>query len=378
MRRVAALAGVLLVAGCTAPQPSAGQAVEPQVSSTAPPTSAAADDAFSVVATGDVLIHPALTEQAERDGDGERDYRPLFAGVRPAISGADLALCHLEVPLAGPDGPFSGYPSFNAPPEVADALADTGYDACSTASNHTLDQGVDGVTSTLDALDAAGLQHTGSYRTKRESERPLVLDVDGVKVGHVSFTYGFNGIELPEDKPWLSNVLDADQVPAAAQAARDAGAEVVIASVHWGHRASARADRRAAATGQAAARRRQHRPAPRPSCACGAADRTDRPEVGGLRPGQPRRAARGADRRHRGRHRGPVHLPAFGRWLGGAKGGISADVRRPRAADPAARPDRRRRGGRAPGVAAADRRGRAVPRWRAGRVDPARRLSFTV
>src|SRR5690606_41840987 len=92
--------------------------------------------AFALVAPGDVLIHPALTEQAEADGDGGRDFRPLFAGVRPLVSSADVALCHLEVPLAGPDGPFSGYPSFSAPPEVADALADTGYDACSTASNH--------------------------------------------------------------------------------------------------------------------------------------------------------------------------------------------------------------------------------------------------
>src|SRR5690606_41553104 len=106
----------------------------------------------------DVLIHPALTEQAEADAESGRDFRPLFAGVRPMISSADLALCHLEVPLAGPDGPFSGYPSFSAPPEVADALAGTGYDACSTASNHTLDQGEKGVRSTLDALDKAGLQ----------------------------------------------------------------------------------------------------------------------------------------------------------------------------------------------------------------------------
>lgn len=204
----------------------------------AAPSTPAAPESFTVVATGDVLIHPALTEQAELDArdtdEGKRDYRPLLDGVRPLISGADLALCHLEVPLAERGGPFSGYPSFNAPPEVADALADTGYDACSTASNHTLDRGDDGVRRTLNALDDAGLRHTGSFRTKKEADTPLVLDAAGVKVGHVSFTYGYNGIELPSDKPWLANTLDADEVIADAEAAREAGADVVIASVHWG------------------------------------------------------------------------------------------------------------------------------------------------
>ncbi|MGH3518759.1 MAG: CapA family protein [Haloechinothrix sp.] len=195
-------------------------------------------DSFTMIATGDVLIHPALTEQAARDavdtGQGEHDYRPLLAGVKDPISAADLAICHLEVPLAPAGGPYSGYPSFRAPPELAGALADTGYDACSTASNHTLDQGADGVHRTLDALDEAGIRHTGSARTEREAATPLVLDVAGVKVGHVSFTFGFNGYPLPEGKPWMSNQLDPDAVTYAAEEARDAGADVVVASLHWG------------------------------------------------------------------------------------------------------------------------------------------------
>ena len=197
---------------------------------------------FTLVASGDVLIHPALTEQATDDAGGgaaggakqNRDYRPLFAGVKPAVSTADLALCHLETPLADQNGPFTGYPSFSAPPEVAPALADLGYDSCSTASNHTLDKGVTGVLKTLDALDQVGVRHTGSARSEQEANTPLVLNVRGVKVGHVSFSFGFNGIPIPSGKPWLTNTLDADRVIAAARAARAAGAEVVVASLHWG------------------------------------------------------------------------------------------------------------------------------------------------
>jgi hypothetical protein len=190
---------------------------------------------FSVVAGGDVLIHPELTEQATADGSGVRDYRPLLSGVKQVVTAADLAICHLEVPLAGPQGPFSGWPAFNSPPEVATALADAGYDACSTASNHVLDRGQEGVRSTLDVLDAAGIVHTGSARTQQEAATARVIEVNGARVGHVSFTFGFNGFRLPSGMPWLANRLDVDAVLAAARAAKGAGADVVVASLHWGN-----------------------------------------------------------------------------------------------------------------------------------------------
>ncbi|WP_282772600.1 CapA family protein [Saccharomonospora viridis] len=237
-RAVAALLGTITLVAACGTSPESSSTAEPTPSSTVAETG---PQEFTVVATGDILIHPPLTEQAAEDaaeagrgGADEFDYAPLFEGVRPLVSEADLALCHLEVPLAEDGGPYSGYPQFIAPPELAQGLVDTGYDSCSTASNHTLDHGVDGVVSTLAALDEVGLDHTGSARSEQEAGTPLVLDVNGVSVGHVSYTYGFNGFELPADKPWLSNPLDADAIVAEAEAAKDAGAEVVIASLHWG------------------------------------------------------------------------------------------------------------------------------------------------
>lgn len=240
MRRVllASLSAVTLVTGC-----ASGGAPDPKISvPSSPPEGLAAGQTskpsalagFTVVASGDVLIHPALTEQAEQDGGGKRDYRPIFAGVKPAISGADLAICHLETPLAPANGPFKGYPEFSAPPEVATALKDVGYDGCSTASNHTLDMGEAGVNRTLDTLDKAGIKHTGSARDAAEAKKPLIYEVAGAKVGHVSYTFGFNGKQLPAGKPWVSNTLKADDVIAAAKATKAAGAEIVIASLHWG------------------------------------------------------------------------------------------------------------------------------------------------
>jgi len=94
---------------------------------------------FTLVATGDVLLHTALWDQASADAAASgnpagHDFGPMLAGVRPMVSGADVAICHMETPVAPPGGPFSSYPSFSVPPEIAPALAATGYDACTTAS----------------------------------------------------------------------------------------------------------------------------------------------------------------------------------------------------------------------------------------------------
>jgi poly-gamma-glutamate capsule biosynthesis protein CapA/YwtB (metallophosphatase superfamily) len=225
-----------LVAGCSEPSSSGITIPEPAAPPSNPDSAPVSrpQGSFTVLATGDVLIHPALTEQATKDGEGSRDFTEMFAGVRSTVEAADFAICHLEVPLATADGPFLGYPTFAAPPEVATALAETGYDSCSTASNHTFDQGVEGADTTLDVLDQAKIAHTGSARTRKEANTPLIRDVGGVKVAQVSFTFGFNvGTEPPE--AWMGNVLTVDRVLAAARAARKAGAQVVIASLHWGN-----------------------------------------------------------------------------------------------------------------------------------------------
>ncbi|MET7516073.1 CapA family protein [Streptomyces sp. NPDC005480] len=202
---------------------------------------AAADGpSFTVAAAGDILIHPQLTEQARKDakvtGKGEKglDFDPMLAGIKPVISKADLAICHFE-PVAGkPEGPFESYPAFLVPPQIATTIKHVGYDTCSSASNHTLDHGAAGVQNTLNVLDRAGLKHTGSARSAAEAAKPLIMDVKGVKVAQLSYAFGFNGNEIPADKPWLVNQIDFRNIAAAEKRARAAGAEVVILSIHWG------------------------------------------------------------------------------------------------------------------------------------------------
>jgi hypothetical protein len=194
---------------------------------------------FTLVASGDVLLHTPLWDQAKADAasaghPGGHDFGPMLAGIRPVVRGADVAICHMETPVAPAGGPFASYPSFSVPPEIAPALAATGYDACTTASNHTYDRGADGVTRTLDALDAAGLRHAGSARTPEEAATTTLLDVDGVRLALLSYTYGFNGIPAPSGQTWRSNPIDERRILADAALARRRAADVVVVALHWG------------------------------------------------------------------------------------------------------------------------------------------------
>lgn len=189
---------------------------------------------FTLVASGDLLPHSPLQDRARAYGAGAYDFSPMFADVAPTLTAADLALCHLETPISPDDTDLSGYPLFNAPRALAVAIAGAGYDGCSTASNHSLDQGRDGAIATLDALDAAGVRHAGTARTPQEATAPVLYDAGGVTVGHLSYAYGFNGLPLPADAPWTANAIDANRVLTDAAAVRAAGAEVVVVSLHWG------------------------------------------------------------------------------------------------------------------------------------------------
>jgi len=195
---------------------------------------------FTILTSGDILLHERTWTQAKKDGSNtDWDFYPQFAGIADLTESVDLALCHLETPIANKNEDYSGYPIFNSPPEILTTLKKLGFDMCSTASNHSLDKGFSGITRTLTKLDEVGIAHTGMARTIDEAKTPLVLDVKRgnqvYKVGIVSYTYGFNGLVRDNDKPWSANLIDSQSIINEATAARNAGAQLVIAKLHWGN-----------------------------------------------------------------------------------------------------------------------------------------------
>jgi poly-gamma-glutamate capsule biosynthesis protein CapA/YwtB (metallophosphatase superfamily) len=250
-------------------RPVAGTSVEPPVAATgqrpagrqpaaaatrSPPTTAASrlpapaqpgrrpaatsppSKGFTLLASGDVLAHRSVQERARAYGARRGrpyDFGPMFATIRPLVSAADLAVCHLETPLSPGGRHLSGYPRFNAPPQLAAAIRDAGYDACSVASNHAMDQGTAGVAGTLAVLDRAGLRHAGTARGPGQA-RPGILTVRRSRVALLSYTYGLNGFRPPRERPWLVNLISPGRVLADARAARRAGSEFTVVFLHWG------------------------------------------------------------------------------------------------------------------------------------------------
>jgi len=219
--------------GPTSPTPDGSTAP-----TTADPTEPPEPRTFTVVMSGDILLHEGLwataRDDAQRTGRGEMDFRPILGNMRPVIEGADLAVCHMETPLAPRGGPYSGYPVFSVPPAIVPALGWAGYDACTTASNHSIDQGFEGLERTLDYFDEAGIAAAGTARTKADSRQPLLLDVAGAKVALISATYGTNGIPLPVEQPWSVPLMKVAKIKGLAARARAAGADVILVALHWG------------------------------------------------------------------------------------------------------------------------------------------------
>ncbi|NEG55027.1 CapA family protein [Bifidobacterium platyrrhinorum] len=204
-------------------------------------------DCISMLVNGDLLFHEGLWEHfagpntSATDGTAF-DFDPLFEPMRKYIQASDISVCEFETPIAPRGGPYSAYPIFNIPPEVADAAKHVGYNACTHATNHSWDQGADGIARLWDTLESEGIAQTGSYKTEADSVKPLVIDspTGGGKLGLVTGTVSLNGMSADQD--WQVDRLREDGDPHhdsdiqravdKANKAREQGADVVAISMH--------------------------------------------------------------------------------------------------------------------------------------------------
>lgn len=183
---------------------------------------------------GDAMQHQAQLDRAlELGGGKEYDYSDCFSLIAPTVLKADYAVCNLEVPLGGgPD--YSGYPCFSAPDSYAEALRDAGFDMMLTANNHCLDRRDKAARRTLNALDKLGIDHIGTYHdaTDRDTLVPFIKEINGFKIGFLNYTYGTNGIK-PSDGVEIS-MIDRKKMEKEIALTRKAGAEIIVAAMHWG------------------------------------------------------------------------------------------------------------------------------------------------
>ncbi|MBN1629900.1 MAG: CapA family protein [Thermoleophilia bacterium] len=198
-------------------------------------TTTEAGIAITIAAVGDVLPHQSIVDSVQDPATDSYDFRPVFAPVASYLSRADYAVANLETRLTGPDNGYTGYPLFNSPLSLAYALKMYGLDLVATANNHALDQGGDGLTTTLEQLDRIGLAHVGTYRSARERATPFIADIQGVRVAFLNYADWLNGLSPPEGQEhYAVTTLEVDSVARDAAIARMWGADIVIALIHWG------------------------------------------------------------------------------------------------------------------------------------------------
>mgnify|MGYP002620152577 CR=1 FL=1 len=186
-----------------------------------------------LAAAGDIMMHmPQLP--AYYDPESKRyDFTPFFTEVKPYLQDADWAMANLETTLSE-DGDYSGFPRFSSPHELAAALKDAGFGIITTANNHALDRGARGVERTLGFLEEQGLVTRGTARSAEEAAEPVIVERNHIRIGLLAYTYGTNGIPVPEDMPWLVDLIDEERMVRDIAALREAGADYIAIALHFG------------------------------------------------------------------------------------------------------------------------------------------------
>lgn len=204
---------------------------------------------ITIAATGDILIHNTVYFAAYDPKTNTYDFRDQFQHVRASLSEADLTIANLETTLGGPAQGYSGYPQFNTPDSIIEALKESGVDVLTAANNHRLDQGVPGFYRTINVVREKGLDIVGVKN--EETEKTYVLKtIKGVKVAILNFGYGYplengsidiNGLILPASMSSLMdtfNPLDfqssVQKITAKITKAKEEGAEIIVLCLHWG------------------------------------------------------------------------------------------------------------------------------------------------
>ena len=192
-----------------------------------------ADD-INIIMVGDILLHDGIEKCAKQE-DGSYDFSELFRHTGSVIESADLAIVNQEVIIGGQELRVSGYPSFNAPYEIADELAETGFDVICHATNHALDRGKRGIENCLRywSENHPEVDTVGIYTSQSDRDDICVFETNGIKTAVLNYTYGTNGIPLPQGMPYAVDLLSEERVKADLAAAEKA-ADFTIVCPHWG------------------------------------------------------------------------------------------------------------------------------------------------
>lgn len=234
---IALLLGLMtVISGCRQSELSQTSLESVPLSATPPPTSppTPAIAEAQLLAVGDIMMHLPQTQSGYNPQTKTYNFDGFFTEVKPILSQGDWVIGNLETPLAGASARFTGYPLFNAPDELADALKGAGFNILTTANNHSLDRQELGVINTLVTLRNRGIIAVGTALSAVEAQDIITVEKKGISMALLAYTYGTNGIPIPQGKDYLVSLIDEPKIVKDILAARRMGVDLVTVALHFG------------------------------------------------------------------------------------------------------------------------------------------------
>ncbi len=185
----------------------------------------------SLVMVGDALLHSSVYNDAYKNG--VYDFKSQIELIKPIIQKHDLAFYNEETVLGGTSIGLSDYPTFNSPQEFGDAMLDAGFNIINLATNHTLDRGEKAIINEINYFKDKDVLTAGSYDSFENASKIPIKEKNGISYTLLSYTYGTNGIRIPEGKEYLVNLYSDAQAKKDIEAVRDK-VDLLLVSMHWG------------------------------------------------------------------------------------------------------------------------------------------------
>lgn len=189
----------------------------------------------TLAAVGDIMMHKWQLWGAYDQQTDTYDFYPSFEPIQEFIQRADIAIGNLETTFGGAARGYSGYPRFNTPDALADALKKTGFDILTTANNHSLDSNAEGLLRTIEVLDQYGIHHVGTYSAQELRDTIWMEQANNIDFAFLSYTYGTNGLPIPKDHPYMVNLIDMELIRGDIQKAKALDPDFVVIGIHFGN-----------------------------------------------------------------------------------------------------------------------------------------------
>lgn len=191
------------------------------------------ESSITIGAVGDILIHDRVYNDAQTNKK-TYNFKPMLEKITPELLKPDILLANQETIVAGTSIGLSGYPAFNSPHEIADALKAAGVDIVTTANNHALDRGTEGQIKSLAYLKKIKMPYVGTFTSAKDQQTIRMMKKNGIKVAFLSYTYGTNGIPIPKKQPYIVNIIDKNNMKKEITQAKKQ-ADIIVMGIHWGN-----------------------------------------------------------------------------------------------------------------------------------------------